>query len=105
VKSDRLHKFQETAFFSGWGFVLLASPTLLAYGIVVHAPWHYYLLLIPFVVSFVLVATGSGAVACLLVVRLVPAIRVHAFVAAIAIFLAVGGISPGAFLAARIVTP
>ena len=85
------HKFQETAFFSGWGFVLLASPTLLAYGIVVHAPGYYYLLLAPFVVSFVMVATGVGALACLAVVRLVPAIRVHALVAAVALFLAAGG--------------
>ena len=34
-----LYKFQEAMFFSSWGFFLLASPMMIAYGIVVGAPW------------------------------------------------------------------
>ena len=40
-----LYKFQEAVFFSSWGFFLLASPIMIAYGIVAGAPWYYYLLL------------------------------------------------------------
>ena len=48
-----LYKFQEAVFFSSWGFFLLASPIMIAYGIVVGAPWYYYLLLVPLIISFV----------------------------------------------------
>ena len=51
------HKFEETAFFSCWGFLLLASPMLLAYGVVVQAP----LLLLPAAAAVHhRVRTGSG---------------------------------------------
>lgn len=82
TRAERIvqHKFEETAFFSCWGFLLMASPMLLAYGIVVGAPWYYYALLIPFVISFVLVPAGIGANLCLLVVRLIPTARIHALV-------------------------
>jgi len=72
-----LHKFHETVFFSCWGFVLLGSPMLISYGIVATAPWYYYALLIPFVISFVLIPAGIGAIFCLLVVRLLPKLRAH----------------------------
>jgi ABC-2 type transport system permease protein len=72
-----LHKFHETVFFSCWGFVLLGSPMLISYGIVASAPWYYYVLLIPFVISFVLIPAGIGAIFCLLVVRLLPKLRTH----------------------------
>ena len=55
------HKFEETAFFSCWGFLLLASPMLLAYGLVVQAPVYYYVLLLPFILAFVLIPAGAGA--------------------------------------------
>ena len=44
VRPERivLYKFQEAVFFSSWGFFLLASPIMIAYGIVVAAPWYYY---------------------------------------------------------------
>ena len=47
VRPERivLYKFQEAVFFSSWGFFLLASPIMIAYGIVAGAPWYYYLLL------------------------------------------------------------
>ncbi|MGE0757482.1 MAG: hypothetical protein AB7O38_10695, partial [Pirellulaceae bacterium] len=86
-----LHKFHEALFFSGWGFVLLGSPMLLAYGLVFHAPWHYYLLLLPFMFSFVCVPAAIGAVGCVLVVRLLPAVRVHALGLLAAAVFAVGG--------------
>ena len=95
VRPERivLHKFEEAVFFSGWGLILLGSPMLLAHGLVFHAPWYYYLLLFPFILTFVCVPATLGAIVCLLVVRLLPAARVHAM----AIFGFVGLIVGGYF--------
>lgn len=70
-----LYKFQEAVFFSSWGFFLLASPIMIAYGIVVGAPWHYYFLLAPLIVSFVYIPCGIGAILCLAIVRWLPQLR------------------------------
>jgi ABC-2 type transport system permease protein len=67
-----LHKFQETLIYSSWGFLLLGSPLLLAYGIVSEAPWYYYLLLPPYLLAFVYIPVALGAIACLLVIRFLP---------------------------------
>jgi len=70
-----LHKFQEAVALSSWGFLLLGSPMLISYGIVAGAPWHYYALLAPLAIAFVFIPCGIGAIACMLIVRYVPAIR------------------------------
>lgn len=67
-----LHKFQEAVVLSSWGFVLLGSPILLSYGIVTEAPWYYYAMLLPFVISFVYIPVSIGAILCLWVVRRIP---------------------------------
>ncbi len=67
-----LHKFQESVVFSCWGFLLLASPMLIAYGIVAHAPLYYYLLLLPMIVSFVIIPASLGAIACIAAIRWFP---------------------------------
>jgi ABC-2 type transport system permease protein len=74
------HKFQEAVWFSSWGFVLLGSPTLVAYGVASQAPWYYFALLLPFVISFVHIPAAFGGILCLLVVNRLPSIRVHALV-------------------------
>src|SRR5437868_9227608 len=48
-----LYKFQEAVFFSSWGFFLLASPIMIAYGLVAVAPWYYYALLLPLIIFYV----------------------------------------------------
>lgn len=75
-----IYKFQESVFFSGWGFVILGSPMLLAYGLVTGSPWYYFLLMIPLVVAFVLIPTTLGAIGCLLAIRWLPRLRLHALV-------------------------
>jgi ABC-2 type transport system permease protein len=67
-----LHKFQESMLFASWGFLLLASPMLVAYGLVAKAGWFYYAVLVPFVSAFVFIPGSIGAIVCLLVVRYVP---------------------------------
>lgn len=85
VRDERitLHKFQEALAFSCWGFFLLASPMMLAYGIVVGAPWYYYAILLPMIVAFVYIPCSIGAVCCLLLVSKFPKLKV-AIVASVA---------------------
>ena len=70
-----LYKFQEAVFYSSWGFFLLASPIMIAYGIVAGAPWYYYVLLLPLIISFVYIPCGIGAICCLLVIHKLPNLR------------------------------
>lgn len=76
-----LHKFQEAVFLSSWAFLLLGSPMLIAYGVVARASWYYYPLLVPFMVSFVYIPAGIGALVCLLVVYWLPGDRRHVVLA------------------------
>lgn len=70
-----LYKFQEALFFSSWGFFLLASPIVIAYGIVAEAPWPYYALLVPLIASFVYIPCSIGAICCLLIIYKLPSLR------------------------------
>ena len=78
VRPERivLFRFQETVFFSGWGFLLLGSPMLVAYGVTAGAPWYYYALLLPFLISFVFIPAAIGAILCLAVVQFLPTARI-----------------------------
>jgi ABC-2 type transport system permease protein len=75
------HKFLGATGFSSWGFLLLGAPVLLAYGLAVEAPWYYYALLPPYFVGFLLLPAAVGAIACLLIVNLVPRRRKQVVIA------------------------
>jgi ABC-2 type transport system permease protein len=79
------YKLQGGIAFSSWGFVLLGSPILIAYGLEMGdgAPWYYYVALPLFFLGFVLMPGSLGAVACLLLVNLLPRHRRQAFIGAI----------------------
>ena len=85
-----LHKFQEALVFSSWGFLLLGSPMLIAYGVVSQAPWYYYVLVPPFMAAFVYIPVAIGALACLVIIDKLPRNRgkVLAGVAAVAVAVA-----------------
>lgn len=89
-----LHKFQEAIILTSWGFVLLGSPMLLAYGLVEEAPWYYYAMVLPYLIAFVYIPVALGGIVCLCVVRRVPQSRmavligVGAIVSAAAAYLA-----------------
>lgn len=85
-----LHKFQEAIVFSSWGFLLLGSPMLVAYGLQVGAPWHYFALLLPFMAAFVYIPGGIGAILCMLFVHHLARLRRQALV--LASIVLVGGI-------------
>jgi ABC-2 type transport system permease protein len=76
-----LHKFQEALLLSSWGFILMGSPILLAYGVVEHAPWYYYAMLVPYLVAFIYIPVAIGAIICLLVVYRIPDSRLGVLIA------------------------
>ncbi|HEY4311565.1 MAG TPA: hypothetical protein VGN12_19115 [Pirellulales bacterium] len=92
VRSQRifLHKFLQGMLFSSWGFLLLGSPMLVAYGVVVQAPWFYYVLLLPFMSAFVAIPGAIGAIACMLIVRFLPTNRIHILALAAGLALTLG---------------
>jgi ABC-2 type transport system permease protein len=77
VRDERLvfYRFQEALLFSSWGFFLLASPMLLAYGMVTNAPWYYFAYLLPLMASFAYIPCTIGAILCLLLIYRLPSMR------------------------------
>ena len=72
------HKFREAMWFSSWGFVLLGSPMLAAYGVVRQSAWPYFILLLPFMISFVVIPASIGSICCMVLVAWMPRLRMHA---------------------------
>ncbi|MFO0889570.1 MAG: hypothetical protein U0790_10585 [Isosphaeraceae bacterium] len=72
--TDRIfaHKFTEAVGFSSWGFFLLGSPLMVAYGLTVKAPVAFYAMFLPLLVSFVLIPASLGAVAAVGVANVFP---------------------------------
>jgi ABC-2 type transport system permease protein len=68
------YRFQGAVAFSSWAFVLLGSPVLLSYGLVVRdgAPWYYYAILPIFFLGFMLIPGSIGALASLIIVNVLP---------------------------------
>ncbi|MGA2032562.1 MAG: hypothetical protein ABSG68_09915, partial [Thermoguttaceae bacterium] len=84
-----LHKFGEAVLLSSWGFLLLGSPLVLAFGLVSDAPWYYYAMLPPLLIAFIHIPAAIGAVLCLAVVYGLPRHRAHVLLAGGAALLAV----------------
>lgn len=66
------YKFQGAVAFSSWAFILLGSPILIAYGLVVPVSWPYYALLPLFFLGFVLMPGALGGMLCMVLVNLAP---------------------------------
>jgi ABC-2 type transport system permease protein len=78
------HKFREALWFASWGFVLLGSPMLVAYGVIREAHWTYFLLLLPLMIAFVTIPAAAGGICCITLVAWLPRLRVHALSIAVA---------------------
>ena len=73
------YKYQGALAFSSWGFLLLGSPILIAYGIAADVPWYFHALLPLFFLGFVMLPSCVGALLCLLIVNYVPRHRKELF--------------------------
>lgn len=78
------HKFREAMWFASWGFVLLGSPMLVAYGVVREAAWPFFVLLLPLMVAFVTIPAAVGGICCMALVAWLPRLRLHALSIAVA---------------------
>ncbi len=65
-------KFAEAMAFSSWGFLLLGSPMMFAYGISVGASPGYYFVFLAFLIGFVMIPGSLGAVGAILVANYAP---------------------------------
>jgi ABC-2 type transport system permease protein len=74
---DRIfaHKFIEAMAFSSWGFLLLGSPMMVAYGINQGAPWPFYALILLFLLAFVTIPGCVGGIGAILLANLLPRSR------------------------------
>lgn len=93
--ADRIfaYKFAEAAGFSSWGFFLLGSPLMVAYGLTSRAPAAFYLMFLPYMLSFVLIAGGLGAVAAITVANVFPRRRKTVLAISIAAVLAAAALT------------
>ncbi len=77
--------------FSSWSSAYLGSPVVLAYGLVRHAPWNFYLEAALLFVPFVVIPAALGTILALALVRLLPrvpraALATGALVVLVAVF-------------------
>ena len=79
IREERIfqHEFQHAVMLSSWGFLLLGSPMLVAYGMVAEAPWYYYAMVLPMLAAFVFIPAGIGAMLLLAIMHLFPRRRIH----------------------------
>jgi ABC-2 type transport system permease protein len=66
------YKFQEALGFSSWGFLLLGSPMMVAYGIHRLAPVWFYFVFLGYFIAFIFIPGSIGAVATILIVNYFP---------------------------------
>lgn len=85
-----LSKYSETVLLSSWAFIILSTPLLLGYAMVIGADWPFYLSLLPYLVSFVYIPAAGGALVCLALARFVPKLRV--FLVTVAVVLGILGL-------------
>jgi ABC-2 type transport system permease protein len=72
--TDRIfaHKFAEAVVISSWGFFLLGSPLIAAYGLTIKAPAAFYAMFIIYLFMFVLIAGSLGAITAIVVANIFP---------------------------------
>jgi ABC-2 type transport system permease protein len=76
------YKFQGALAFSSWGFLLLGSPVLVAYGFAASVPAYFYIFIFLFFLGFVLVPGSLGALGCLVLVHFAPRRRKQVLITA-----------------------
>lgn len=64
-----LVKFVENIFFSSWAITLLGTPIIASYGVVIGAPFYFYIMLFLFFIPFIVIASSLGVIVALLGAR------------------------------------
>ncbi|CAN5365077.1 hypothetical protein BH09SUM1_BH09SUM1_26870 [soil metagenome] len=79
-------KLFEGVIYSSWAFALLSCPLFISYGIVRHAPWYFYPLLVTLIIPFLLIPAAGGAIATIVVTAFLPARKTRSLCIALGIF-------------------
>jgi ABC-2 type transport system permease protein len=90
-KSIVHHKLFEAVWFGGWGFLLTSTPMLVASGVQAGAPWYYYALMLPFLITYMYIPATLGALCCVLIINLMPRKRMHFLIIGIVLLLILMG--------------
>jgi ABC-2 type transport system permease protein len=77
-------KFIESTFLASWAFLFLIAPLLVAYGLTLVVPWHFYLVTMTAIAMFIILPGVAGAWVALGLARLLDR-RVFQVLAAIAL--------------------
>jgi ABC-2 type transport system permease protein len=72
--TDRIfaYKFAEAVALSSWGFFLLGSPLMVAFGLTMRSPPAFYAMFLVYLLSFVLLAGSLGAIAAIAMANIFP---------------------------------
>ena len=70
-------KFVQTLLYSSWMVVLFGLPVFVAFGQVQHAPYVYYVWLLPTLLPFLIIPAGLGMLGTMLLMRYFPARQTH----------------------------
>ena len=62
-------KFIESTLLASWAFVFLIAPLLAAYGLMRHAPWHFYIVTLVLIGLFIVLPGVAGSFAAVNVAR------------------------------------
>ncbi|MEO8377369.1 MAG: hypothetical protein ABI579_06835 [Candidatus Sumerlaeota bacterium] len=66
-------KLIESVVYSSWAFAMLSVPIFVSFGVVRHAPWYYYFLIVFLVVPFLLIPASLGAIVTMFLTSFLPA--------------------------------
>src|SRR5262249_38765513 len=88
ASADRIfaYKFMEAIAFSSWGFLLLGSPMMVAYGIAVQAPASFFVMFFAYLIFFVVIPGCVGAWAAILAALLLPRRPATVLILAVVVF-------------------
>jgi ABC-2 type transport system permease protein len=72
VTNIYIYKAAESAVFSAWGMATMVVPMFLAYGLIQHSPWYFYLFAFAFSGVFMALPMELGAIAAIVVPLMIP---------------------------------
>jgi ABC-2 type transport system permease protein len=94
AKPDQVfgYKYRGAVGFSSWGFLLLGTPVLLAFGLVYKVSWPFFVLLPIYFLGFVILPGCVGSLICFLIVNFLPRRRKQVLIVLALLALAGAGV-------------
>lgn len=71
-------KLIESMLYSSWAFAILSFPIFVSFGVVRHAPWFYYPLIVALILPFLMIPASLGAIVTMVLTSFLPARKTRA---------------------------